>query len=256
MLHTVIAGPPGVGKTVFGKILAKIYLSLGITSRDTFKIVRRSDLVGEYLGQTAIKTQKAIDSALGGVLFIDEAYSLGCNDGRRKSDSFSKECIDTINQNLSEKKGQFICIIAGYPEELEQHFFSVNPGLKRRFSFHYHIEGYNWEELTQILCRKIESIGWRVDSSARSWLLGENKKGGESKKGFLEKHENEFPHYGGDIETLLLNIKIVHGRRVFGLSPNEHKLIRRIDIEEGFDRYQLSRGGKKIEDPAPVSMYL
>lgn len=248
MLHTVIAGPPGVGKTVFGKILADIYLSLGITSRNSFKIVRRSDLIGEYLGQTAIKTQKAIDSALGGVLFIDEAYSLGCNDGRRKSDSFSKECIDTLNQNLSEKKGQFICIIAGYPEELEKHFFSVNQGLQRRFSFHYHIEGYDWKELTEILCRKISSIGWKLDGVAREWLFQD--------KGFMEGHVKDFPNFGGDIETLLLNIKIVHGRRVFGMHPREHKLIREIDIRDGYQRYQSSNRSSEEIDPAPTTMYM
>ena len=161
------------------------------------------------LDRLRLKPKAAIDSALGGVLFIDEAYSLGCNDGRRKSDSFSKECIDTINQNLSEKKGQFICIIAGYPEELERHFFSVNPGLKRRFSFHYQIEGYDWKELAEILCRKISSIGWKLDSEARKWLFQD--------KGFMEDHIKDFPNFGGDIETLLLNIKIVHGRRVFGM---------------------------------------
>ena len=171
---------------------------------------------------------------------------VGCNDGYRKSDSFSKECIDTINQNLSEKKGQFICIIAGYPDELERHFFSVNPGLKRRFSFHYKIEGYDGMELTEILIRKIEKMAWKIDPLAKEWLVRE---------AFVEKHKNEFPNFGGDIETWLLNIKIVHGRRVFGMSPIHHKVITKEDIEKGYDRYQESRKKKK-EDPAPTSMYM
>ena len=116
MMHTVITGPPGVGKTQLGQILGDIYYNLGILQGNktkkrgrnsqfkdngyTFKIIKRSDLVGKYLGHTAVKTQKVIDSCEGGVMFIDEAYSLGNAEGR---DSFSKECIDTINQNLTEK---------------------------------------------------------------------------------------------------------------------------------------------------------
>ena len=116
MLHTVITGPPGVGKTKLGKIIGDIYFNLGILkgnnnykkkrkkskTRDyNFKIVKRSDLIGKYVGHTAAKTQEVIDECNGGVLFIDEAYSLGNNEGR---DTFSKECIDTINQNLTENK--------------------------------------------------------------------------------------------------------------------------------------------------------
>ena len=145
MLHTIIEGPPGVGKTQLGKILAKIYLSLGIIQSNKFRIATRKDFIGEYLGHTAIKTQKVIDSCMGGVLFIDEAYSLG--NGDSKKDTFSKECIDTLNQNLSENKGKFVCIIAGYKENLEHDFFSVNPGLQRRFPFRYSIEKYTSKEL-------------------------------------------------------------------------------------------------------------
>jgi Holliday junction resolvasome RuvABC ATP-dependent DNA helicase subunit len=108
MIHTVIEGPPGVGKTTLGYILGEIYSNLDIieqpknkTNQLKFKIVKRSDLVAKYLGQTSHRTQEAINSVLGGVLFIDEAYSLGNND---VDDSYSKECLDTLNQNLSEKK--------------------------------------------------------------------------------------------------------------------------------------------------------
>ena len=121
LMHTIIQGSPGVGKTKLGKILGKIYCALNITSRDTIKIVKRSDLIGQYLGQTAVKTQQAIDDAMGGVLFIDEAYSLGDNIGKTNN-TYSKECLDTINQNLSENKSKFICIIAGYAKELNNSF--------------------------------------------------------------------------------------------------------------------------------------
>ena len=98
LFHTVVSGPPGVGKTELGKILGGIYLGLGILKNDTFRVVKRSELVGKYLGHTAAQTQEIIDECKGGVMFIDEAYSLG---NEEKRDSFSKECLDTINQNLS-----------------------------------------------------------------------------------------------------------------------------------------------------------
>jgi len=243
MLHTVIEGPPGVGKTIFGKLLARIYLCLGITSKDTFKIVRRTDLVGEYLGHTAMKTQKAIDESLGGVLFIDEAYQLG-NGNSKKIDSYSKECIDTLNQNLSEKKGQFICIIAGYEKELEENFFSMNPGLKRRFSFKYKMEGYNWEELTNILIYKINKMKWKINDETKKWLM---------EKEYLKDYIDQFPNFGGDIESFLLNIKIEHGLRVFGKDTKHHKIINIDDIIKGYERYKENKNIKK--EIIPFQLY-
>ena len=163
MLHTVITGPPGVGKTKLGKIIGDIYFNLGILKGNTtkkrkkskiksynFKIVKRSDLIGKYVGHTAAKTQQVIDDCDGGVLFIDEAYSLGNNEGR---DTFSKECIDTINQNLTENKKNLLCIIAGYKESLEKCFFAYNEGLARRFTFRYDIDKYSPQELKLIFIK-------------------------------------------------------------------------------------------------------
>lgn len=234
MFHTVIYGPPGVGKTVFAKLLARLFLNLGVTQNDTFRVARRSDLVGEYVGHTATKTQKVIDEAMGGVLFIDEVYALGnggttsgVGDGR--VDSFSNECINTLNQNLTERKGEFICIVAGYKKETEKYFFDLNPGLKRRFSFYYNIDAYSWEELTRILMYKIGKLdGWSCAPHLGDGLLND---------GFLRDKMKYFPHFAGDVETWLLNVKISHCKRVFGKAAEVQRVLTRADVEAGYQRY-------------------
>lgn len=236
MFHTVIYGPPGVGKTAFAKVLARIFLSLGVTQTDTFRIARRSDLIGEYVGHTATKTQKVIDESMGGVLFIDEIYSLGNggSKGESKTDSFSTECINTLNQNLTEHKGKFICIIAGYKEETEKYFFGLNPGLRRRFSFYYTIDGYDWEELTKILMFKINKLRhWSAEDGLGEALLA---------KSFLKDKTEHFRHYAGDIETLLLNTKIAHCKRVFGKQESLQRVITYQDVVDGYARFVAQKG--------------
>ena len=208
MLHTVIQGPPGTGKTELAKKLSKIYLAMGILKNDTFKIVKRGDLIGKYLGHTAIKTQKVIDSCAGGVMFIDEAYSLGSGDGR---DIYSKECIDTLNQNLTENKNKFICIIAGYKNDLNDCFFSMNKGLDRRFSIRYTIEKYDGKELFEIFKKIVKDNEWKISEKATSK--------------FFETNKDNFPFFGGDMETLFFNCKLVHGRRIFGKDIKLKKLL-------------------------------
>jgi len=239
MMHTIITGPPGVGKTELGKILGDIYYNLGVlqgnkkkrkrfsteSDKYTFKIIKRSDLIGKYLGHTAIKTQEVIDSCEGGVLFIDEAYSLGNPEGR---DSFSKECIDTINQNLTEKKTNFLCIIAGYKEALDKCFFSYNEGLTRRFTFRYNIEKYTAEELKLIFYKMVNNLGWEVKLDKLD-------------TSFFKENYSSFTNMAGDIETLLFNCKIAHGKRVF-CKPKEKKKITITDIKEGFKIFKEGRG--------------
>ena len=246
MMHTVIQGPPGVGKTMLGKILGDIYYNLDILkpkntikasirrklskNKFTFKVVKRSDLIGKYLGHTAVKTQKVIDQASGGVLFIDEAYSLGNKEGR---DSFSKECIDTLNQNLTEKK-DFLCIIAGYKDALQQCFFSYNEGLNRRFPFRYTIEPYTYQQLREIFIKMVNDIGWIAKDE-------------NIPMSFFKDHYKDFKNYAGDMETLLFTCKIEHGKRVFCF-PKKRKILTETDIKNGFKVFAENRGLKKEEE--------
>lgn len=234
MLHTVIEGSPGVGKTEVGKILAQIYAALGIIPSSRFKMVKRTDLIGEYLGHTAMKTQKIIDEADGGVLFIDEAYGLG---NEEKKDSFSKECLDILNQNLSENKKKLICIVAGYPDELEKCFFSYNPGLSRRFPFRFKIDGYSHEELKDIFIKKIKDNRWFLDNEITDDYLNT----------FFKENLKEFKNFGGDIDNLLLNCKFSHSNRIFGKKTNSKKKLNIMDIINGFRKYQNNKR-KEQED--------
>ena len=234
MMHTIIEGPPGSGKTEVAKILGKIYAKLGFLKKEKVISVKRSDLVGQYLGQTAIKTQKAIDSAKGCVLLIDEAYSLGNSEQR---DSFSKECIDTINQNLSEEKSEFICIIVGYKNSLKECFFSYNAGLERRFPFRYTIDEYTHEDLMKIFKKLLVDYKWELVAEEKKLLK------------FFEENRKVFEFNGGDLETLIQNAKITHSRRVFTLDNDIKKKLTIEDLENGLkammDNEEISKRKNK-----------
>jgi SpoVK/Ycf46/Vps4 family AAA+-type ATPase len=239
MLHTIITGPPGVGKTELGKILGKVYKAMGILSKGHVMIAKRPDLIAKYLGQTAPKTQAFIDKCKGGVMFIDEAYSLGNPEGR---DSFAKECLDTINQNLTEKR-DFLCIIAGYEDSLESSFFSFNEGLKRRFSFKYTMDKYTGIELMEIFLIKIKKEDWS--------FVGDNN----DLESFFKKNVESFPRFGGDVETLFLKVKIQHSRRVMFKDEDLRKKITMDDVKKGFDKFHSHR---KTKDELPekiITMY-
>jgi SpoVK/Ycf46/Vps4 family AAA+-type ATPase len=144
-LHTIFTGNPGTGKTTVARIMARIFRALGVLERGHLVEVDREDLVAGYIGQTAIKTAEKIDSAMGGVLFIDEAYSLL---GATEND-FGKEAIEIILKRMEDNRGEFVVICAGYPAEMEN-FLMMNPGLKSRFDRKFHYPDYNEEELFAI----------------------------------------------------------------------------------------------------------
>lgn len=223
MLHTCIEGPPGCGKTELANILADIYANLGIIHEAKVVIARRSDLVAGFLGQTAQKTQDMIDSAKGGVLLIDEAYALG---NEERKDSFAKECIDTLNQNLTEGKGEFICIIAGYKEDLEKSFFGFNSGLERRFPYRFSIEDYDHKQLFQIfntiLCRN----NWYANPDDENKIIE-----------FFKDHRPEFKFNGGDLENFVHFTKLAYAKNRIFHSNNNARNITINDIEIAFKMY-------------------
>lgn len=143
--HLVFTGNPGTGKTTVARIIAKIYKDLGILSKGQLIEVDRSGLVAGYIGQTAIKTQEVIQKAIGGVLFIDEAYTLASSDGQ----DFGQESIDTILKAMEEYRNDLVVIVAGY-DDLMENFINSNPGLKSRFSRYIHFSNYNGTELFDI----------------------------------------------------------------------------------------------------------
>jgi SpoVK/Ycf46/Vps4 family AAA+-type ATPase len=228
--HTVIYGPPGTGKTEIAKIIGKMYSKMGILNNSVFKKVTRSDLIGGYLGQTAIKTKKVIEECLGGVLFIDEAYSLA--NGERE-DSYSKECLDTLCEALSDFKNDLMVIIAGYEDELNDTFFRVNRGLTSRFIWRFTMDEYNSTELMHIFKKKVIDQEWDLDDDI------------SVKDRWFNDRKDNFKSYGRDMELLFTYTKIAHGRRIYGKDKNMRKRISLDDLNTAYDMFLKNKNVKK-----------
>lgn len=163
--HCVFTGNPGTGKTTVARILAKIYKNLGVVTKGHLVETDRSGLVAEYVGQTAVKTNKIIDSALDGVLFIDEAYSLISS----SENDYGKEAISTLLKRMEDDRSRLVVILAGYTKEMKD-FIDSNPGLQSRFNRYIEFPDYNADDLYQIFCKQLKQFEYTMSEEAAEAL--------------------------------------------------------------------------------------
>ena len=248
-LNTVIYGPPGTGKTTVSKLLGRMFSKLKVISlpedyeyeddeeeEGIFEMARRDDLIGEYLGSTSVKTQEFLQMCIGGVMFIDEVYSLGNKDG---GDSFAKEAIDTINLFLSEHRDHFMMIVAGYKEEINQCFFKYNEGLRRRFMWYHTIDPYTPEQLRDIFMSKLKKSNWKWSEEVPESMLH-----------VIRSHPHLFQDNAGSIENFITLLKIKHSNRVVLLDESFKKVITDKDIQHTI------KASKKEKEDSFMSMYM
>ena len=201
-MHLAFTGNPGTGKTTVARIVGRIYKKIGLLSKGHFMEVSRTDLIAGYQGQTALKVKDVIDKAKGGVLFIDEAYSITEND---HSDSYGRECLTELTKALEDYREDLVVIVAGYSELMKQ-FFDSNPGLKSRFNTFIEFDDYNSEELMQILCSMSEKEDYIVTDRAKKILSQLITDATGSK-------DNEFAN-GRYIRNIFESMLMNHARRV------------------------------------------
>ena len=175
-LHLVFTGNPGTGKTTVARILAQLYKEIGVLKKGQLIEVDRSDLVAGYVGQTALKTQEKIKEAMGGILFIDEAYTLA-----KEGNDFGQEAIDTILKSMEDNRDEFIVIVAGYDEPMQK-FINSNPGLKSRFNKYFHFPDYSSDELIDIFKMMIRQYDYTITDDAMEAVITKIEEM-ESKKG-------------------------------------------------------------------------
>ncbi|WP_243291852.1 stage V sporulation protein K [Bacillus sp. FJAT-47783] len=164
-LHMMFKGNPGTGKTTIARLIGKLFFQMNVLTKGHLIEAERADLVGEYIGHTAQKTRDLIKKALGGILFIDEAYSLA----RGGEKDFGKEAIDTLVKHMEDKQHEFVLILAGYPREMEQ-FLSLNPGLKSRFPIVMEFPDYSVAELMEIASLMVNEKEYQFHCDAKRKL--------------------------------------------------------------------------------------
>lgn len=225
-LHLVFMGNPGTGKTTVARLLAKIYHAIGVLSKGQLVEVDRSGLVAGFVGQTAIKTNEVIQKALGGVLFIDEAYALV---NQENGNDFGHEAIEVILKNMEDHRDDLIVIVAGYTNLMEK-FIHSNPGLESRFNKYFYFEDYDGGQLMEIFKSMCKKNGYTLSKEAEEWAAAD----------FKDLYENRDENFGNarDVRNLFEKAVSRQSDRVAQMeAPTKEDLmeLRTEDLQEEAD---------------------
>ncbi len=217
-LHMAFTGNPGTGKTTVARIVGRIYKQLGLLSKGHFLEVSRTDLIAGYQGQTALKVKEVIESIKGGVLFIDEAYSITEND---HSDSYGRECLTELTKALEDYRDDLVVIVAGYTEPMNK-FFESNPGLKSRFNKFIDFSDYDEDELFDIFHKMCIENDYKLSENAARKLK-------VIMKNTIEQKGEQFAN-GRFVRNLYEDITMRQARRIFKMEkPTKEALVEIIE---------------------------
>lgn len=242
-LHSVFTGNPGTGKTTVVKMLGQIYKGMGLLSKGHVKEVDRSQLIGEYIGQTAPKVKKALEEAKGGILFIDEAYSLA----READDSkdFGREVIEVLVKEMSDGNKDIAIMVAGYPHEMEK-FLDSNPGLKSRFNQFFHFEDYLPEELQRIALLAANQSSVFVTQEAQKYLFDALTEAFRNRDRTFGNARFAYSIIGE--AKMNLGLRLMKRNDVRELSQEQLSIIELDDLKKVFDTKRKRKANIKINE--------
>ena len=234
-LHMVFSGNPGTGKTMIARLMARIYRSLGILSKGQLVEVDRAGLVAGYVGQTAPKTREVIEKALGGVLFIDEAYALTYH---KEGNDFGQEAVDTLLKSMEDHREDLVVIVAGY-DGLMDEFIASNPGLESRFNRFLHFDDYTMDEMLAIFDMRVKKGGYELLDGAR-----------EEVRAFIEKQNVDPITFGNarGVRNLFEQVLVAQANRLAGETEISREILTQITPEDVKKAAESARPRTKKDD--------